>query len=381
MLLNKKLLFSISNLNFSKFDSKFGAKFKNSLLFLLLFSCIFLTTGCLATYLIKSGYEHLSILDARKPIEEVITDKKLDPKVKNKLLLSLEARKFTTKKLGLKETDSYTTFVDLKRPYVTYIVYAAKKMELKNHFFSYPLVGDLPYKGFFTKEEAEEEAKTLSPDEYDVIVQGVSAYSTLGWFSDPILSTMLYGDDFDFVNLIIHESTHATVYFKSQADFNERLATFVGNKGTEMFYLEKEGENSETLKKIKDEAYDINIFSEFISSQVKDLSAFYENLNKESATLAEKLTKRESQMAMITDNFVKNVKPRLKTGRYVNFGKKNLNNALILYYRTYVYDLKDFETMYDLKNKNMNTFISYCKSLEQNSNPEMQLKLDLSSAH
>ena len=194
------------------------------------------TTGCQFTYLVKSGYEQAKILARRVPLEEALNDASTSEDVKSKLRLAREAREFAERHLGLTKTNNYTSFVTLDRPDVSYVISAAPEYKLEAYLWSYPIVGSLPYKGFFEEAEAKEEATKMHSDGFDTHVRGVSAYSTLGYFNDPILSSMVRYKDEDLVNLIIHESVHATLYVKSSADFNERMAVFLGNKGTEAFY-------------------------------------------------------------------------------------------------------------------------------------------------
>lgn len=325
-------------------------------------------SGCLFTYLVKSGYNQMSLLSDREPIEKVLKQQNLSPEHRHKLELALQIRDFAQNKLKLKQTDNYKTYVDIRRPYVTYIVTVAEKWQLEPRLYWYPLVGNLPYKGFFKKEEADEEAKKFDPQKYDVMVRGVSAYSTLGWFDDPLLSSMLDGEDHDLVNLILHESTHATLYFKSQADFNERLATYVGNVGTEIYYREKEGLQAPTLKKIADENRDEKIFSEFISHEIKTLKEWYKSQTVQSEEA------RNQRIAEIQKKFTSDIAPTLRTKNYINFPKMNLNNAVLLYFNTYVFDLTDFDKLYRHFNENFSDFLSYCRSLEKNPDPQKAIK-------
>jgi len=195
--------------------------------------------SCQITYYLKSAYHQAKLLKSRVDIEEAIKSSTLSQENKQKLLLATEARVFAENSLKLKKTKNYTSFVQLDRPYVSYILRAAPIYELKHYLWSFPIVGDLPYKGYFSEEEAKSAAKDFSHKEYDTYVRGVTAYSTLGYFNDPILSSMLRYQNHDLVNTIIHETVHATIYIKNNADFNERLATFIGNKGAELFYLKK----------------------------------------------------------------------------------------------------------------------------------------------
>lgn len=332
-----------------------------------------LLSGCLFNYLVKSGYEQAKILNHREPIETALKRNNLSPELRKKLELTLKIRDFASKKLHLKTTNNYNTFVDIQRPYVTYIVTVAKKWELEPELYWYPILGKLPYKGFFNKVDAENEAKNFDPNKFDVMLRGVSAYSTLGWFDDPLLSSMLSGKDHNLVNLIIHESTHATLYIKSQADFNEQLATFIGNIGTDMYYREIEGNKSSTIKTIANEAVDDQIFSDFIRTEIQDLKIWYQSKNTKSQT------DRELKFKEIKYRFTKNILPKMKTQQYANFATAPLNNAVLLYFKTYMYDLSILNQLYVRFDSQLEKFLSYCKKLEKSQDPIKEIKTFLAN--
>ncbi|MCB0341842.1 MAG: aminopeptidase [Pseudobdellovibrionaceae bacterium] len=328
-----------------------------------------LLPGCLATYLVKSSYEHVKILNARQEIQSVMQENKVAPAKKQKLQLALDARQFAEKNLGLTPTDNYTTYVDLDRPYVTWVLRAAPAYELKPHTWWYPIVGSMPYRGFYSEQEAHDAAKEFPKEKYDTYVRGVSAYSTLGWFDDPILSSMLRYRDHDLVNVIIHETVHATIFIKGHANFNESLATFLGNKGTELYYLEREGPNSKTVKVIRDENHDDQLFSQFIGHELKQLQAWYEN-TPELTIKSEK----ENRIQQIKDRFKNELQPKLLSQKYDQFTSRPLNNANLLSYKTYFHDLSDFEKLAIEFDGDFKKLIAACKKLEGTGDPAKELK-------
>ncbi len=330
--------------------------------------CAFALSGCQVTYYLKSAYSQLSMLNSRVPIEKALQDPKLTEVQKKKLLLSQKVREFAESDLHLRQTQNYTSFVQLDRPYVTYVVSAAQKWQLGPFLWSFPFVGQVPYKGFFNEDDAKQEELSLKAKDLDTYMRGVSAYSTLGWFRDPLLSSMLSYSETELVNTLIHETVHATLYIKNSADFNERLAVFLGAKGMELFYLKSEGADSENLKKAHAENEDDKIFSLFISKEIADLEQWYKQQPEKNEAI------RASRIHQIQIRFQEKVEAQLKSKYYSRFPEITLNNARLLMYKTYMQDLGDFEKVYQQTGSDFPRFLELCKTLQDSKNPEEDLK-------
>ncbi len=316
--------------------------------------------GCQLGYLLGSAYDQTGLLLSRIPIEKVLADPSLDKEKGRKLELTMEVHKFA-ESLGLKRTKSYTSYVELGRPYVTYVVSAAEKNKLEHYFWSFPVVGKLPYKGYFQKEKAQELANEMREKNYDVFVRGVSAYSTLGWFYDPVLSSMLSYRDHDLVETLIHELFHATIFVKDATDFNERLANFVGIKGAIEFYKKLEGESSPTVQKILVEMHDELLFSQFITTEVKDLENWYLEKAKPGAPrLAE--GDRLDRLKMIQKKFSEDIRPQISQEFRKDFETAELNNAKLLLFKLYENDPGQLETLFKKLNQDLSKFIEFLKS-------------------
>ncbi len=323
--------------------------------------------SCSLPYLFKSSVGQLSILSNREPINEVLKKSTLNEKHKLKLKLTLKAKKFAVEQLKLKVTKSYSSYVQLDRDYVTYLLRVAPAFKFESYSWSFLFAGKFPYKGFFSLEDAKEEAKKFPESEYDTYIRGVAAYSTLGWFNDPLLSPMLRYHDFDLVSTIIHECIHETLFIKDNTSFNEKLANFLGDKGAEIYYQSIDG-GEEVLKKIAAEEIDKKLFSNFISKEIKDLKEWY---NDNSNINLETKTKR---LKLIQKRFTKTLKPKLKTNIYNYFTKIELNNARLLPYDTYIRDMSIFEDIYKIYSSDFIKSIAYFKSLSNSKDPISDMK-------
>ncbi len=312
-------------------------------------------------------------MNQRVTIDEALKNPQLSEEQKKKLILAEEAKKFAEDFLKLKKSENYSKYVQLDRPYVTYVVSAAPKWELTQHQWHYPIVGKMPYKGYFKLDDAKAEQESLKSENLDTYLRGVSAYSTLGWFNDPLLSSMLRYSDYDLVNTIIHETVHATLYIKHAADFNERLATFMGNKGAELFFLKKEGPESKTLADVKNINEDHHTFSEFISKEISELKKWYQNITEKNDE------QRSLRIKTIQEHFTQQIVPQLKTDTYLKFPEIELNNARLLVYKTYMNDLTDFEKLYQVSKSDFLLFMENCKKLETAKDPEVELKRIISA--
>jgi predicted aminopeptidase len=332
--------------------------------------------ACQVGYILNNAYHQGRILKRAVPVDDVLQNEKISDDVKKKLVLAQEAKVFAETHLQLKKTKNYSTYVQLDGPYVTYVVSAAPKNELKYYTWWFPIIGSVPYKGYFLSEDAKALAEDLKSQNYDTMVRGVSAFSTLGWFKDPILSSMTSYEDIDLVNTIIHETVHATIYISDNANFNERLATYLGDLGSRLFYQKKEPElYAKVSQLIDDDDADQKIFSTFISKQIKHLEVWYAEHKNDPHILL----KREKQFDKIRSEFSKNIKPQLKTKRYLRFDESEINNARLMGFKLYMNDLEDFQKLNDHFKSDFSKILAYCKSLEQEKNPEESLKLYIRS--
>jgi predicted aminopeptidase len=208
---------------------------------LALFLLLPVLSGC---YILTQGYGQLRMLLDSRRIDDLLADPSVPDKVKLKLQLVREIKDFGEHELGLARSVNYESFYDTGGRPITYIVSACRKDRFEPHLWWFPIVGDVPYKGFFNPEDARAEALALDAQGLDVSVGTAAAYSTLGYFPDPVLSTMLDYPDEQLTALLLHELTHGTIYLPGGTDFNEGLASFVGWQGALEFARRKRGLHS-----------------------------------------------------------------------------------------------------------------------------------------
>ncbi len=191
--------------------------------------------GCQMVYVLSQGWQQLSLGRNHVALDCESLETTLTADEREKLVWIPRVLEYCRKELGLDPGDSYTTFLDTGGRPISYVVTAAHRLALVPYRWSFPFVGAVSYKGYFDLEDARNEATRLADAGFDTAVQPVGAYSTLGWFRDPVLSTMLEYDLPELIDLIIHETTHRTVYFDDETSFNESLATYIAAEGTRRF--------------------------------------------------------------------------------------------------------------------------------------------------
>jgi len=326
--------------------------------FLILLIVFIPLAGCgNGLYIMKLGWHQSFVTFRSIPVEEVLDDQGVDDLTKERIRFIQEVKRYGEERLGLKRTKSYSKFFEVKGPILN-VVTACEKDRLQLYHWNFPIVGKVTYKNYFTREGALEEKRLLERMGYDTFVQRASAYSTLGWLKDPIFSSMLEWNEAALANLILHEMAHGTVYFKGETDFNEQMATFIGNRGAIDFLFEKYGPGSkEVVEAIHGQEDDL-LFSEWVDQACRQLSAHY----AKEISRDEKLRGREELFRSIREAF-QEMKGRFKTDGYQDFKMVELNNAALLAYRRYFHRLDKFEVLYEHFGRDLKKVIQFFKEI------------------
>ena len=305
-------------------------------------------SGCSPLYVIRAAYEEGKILWRREPIPEYLEKTDLGPDTQDKLKLVLAVREYARDVLKLNVGGSYSSYSYVDRPDLSYILTAAPRTELRPYTWWFLIVGRVPYKGYFSKEEANAAAEALEAQGYDTNLRTAAAFSTLGWFDDPLLSHLLRYDRVTLAEVIFHELFHNTVYVKGAGAFNESAANFVGGRSAINFFRDRFGENSpEHQRAIRAWEEELE-FSEFLETLTNTLNDLYAR----DIPYEDKLRLREEVFRRSQAEWARRVANR-PGNRFRSFTQQPLNNAIIINYFLYLKNLKLFERLYEAEGKNL----------------------------
>jgi len=266
---------------------------------------------------------------AAEPIEHVLEDEQTKPALRQRLLLVSDIREFASSEISLPDNDSYRRYADLKRPYVVWNVFAAPEFSLEPVTWCFPFAGCVGYRGYFSREGAEKFADRLKETglnnkNLDVFVGGVPAYSTLGWFSDPVLNTFIGYQDTELARLIFHELAHQVAYAKGDTMFNESFATTVELEGVRR-WLAHTGRSAE-FEAFKSSRARHQDFLDLVTRARDELNAIYEG---ETSDEVKRTMKVDAYSSLRTDY------AKLKEGwggfsGYDAWFENSLNNAKLV---------------------------------------------------
>jgi predicted aminopeptidase len=295
-------------------------------------------------YLLRAGWEEGKILARRRPIAEVVADPATPALLRTKLKLVVDARIFARDSIGLRTGQSFTTYSTLDSDTLVLILSGAYRDKLVPYTWWFPVVGRVPYKGYFDFAEAKRQLADLTARGFDARLGGASAFSTLGWFNDPLLPTTVKGDSLNLANTVIHELTHNTFYASGGAVFNESFANFVGSRGAERFFRSR-GQNAaanEVIARWKDDRMMGRFWAELYHTVD---STFKAHPGDDAAHAAVRIALRDSIYAEARTTLVHEIGPQLRTIAPRALERVRLDNAVLLSRRVYLTDLESFDTV------------------------------------
>lgn len=297
------------------------------------------------------------ILEAQ-PIEEFLEDPDYPDSLKNKLRLTQIARKYATDSLGLHKSGNYTKMFDQKGEVLLWNLSASEPYKLKAYQWDYPILGSMPYKGFFDLEKAREEAKNMKEQHYDIRIRSVGGWSTLGFLEDPLLSNMLDRSDGALAELIIHELTHATIFIKDEVEFNENLASFIGKQGAEQFLISHFGDSSSLHLQYIQEEKDSKKLTKTILEGALLLDSLYQTFDTDLT-----IETKDSLKIKVLNN-IRNClqSTAFYNDRYVHLFDENLpNNAYFMAFRRYHNQEDSLKKLYASYDNNIRLMIEGLK--------------------
>jgi predicted aminopeptidase len=323
---------------------KWGALVRRLLAAAGLFLVGFLALTPTGHYLLRAGWEEGKILWRRQPIVALAADPATPAPLRAKLGIVLAARAFAGDSLGLRSGKSFTSYSALDRDTLVLLVSGAYRDRLKSYTWWFPIVGRVPYKGYFDFGQARADYRELAARGFDANLGVASAFSTLGWFNDPVLPTTLRADSLHVANTVIHELTHNTYYAPGGAVFNESFANFVGARGAERFYLARgqPGAAAEVAARWNDE----KVLGRFWASLYAAVdSAFKAHPGDSASAVAARIAARDSLFRDARVQLVQELGPRLKTISLRAIEQVRLDNAVLMSRRVYLTGLDDFDTV------------------------------------
>ncbi|MFY0689571.1 MAG: aminopeptidase [Cyclobacteriaceae bacterium] len=306
------------------------------------------------------GKGQLKILYQAKPLESFLNDVNYPDSLKAKIRLVQSVKSFG-ESIGMNPSENYSTIYDQGNQPILWNVTACAPFSFEQVTWSFPLLGAVGYKGYFDFEKAKSEEAKWKAMSYDTRIRTVSAWSTLGWFKDPIMSNMLYRSDGYLAETILHELLHGTVFFKDSLVFNENLASFIGEQAAIQFLNKQYGDSSAQLLSYLQAEKDATKFQQHILSGKEKLDSLYQTFNQSGDTVS--MLEQKTQTIFHIISTLDTVSFYDK--RYLHiFDEQKPNNAYFMAYQRYHSQKDLLDSLYDLQGRNIKSFIEYCKNSE-----------------
>lgn len=292
-------------------------------------------------------------------VSELMDDPNFPDSLKSKIELIQEIKQFAVDSLGLQPSGSYQTYYDQKGEPILWVVTACPPYSLEARKWKFPIVGEFAYKGHFEKSKVLEEVEELKKEGFDVRVGEVSAWSTLGYLDDPILSSMLDKSPGGLAALIIHELTHGTLFVKNNLEFNENLADFVGDEGAKLFLKTKYGDSSLVYKDYEESKHLNELFSQHMLAGASKLDSLFQTFDPKKESYI-----KDSLKYNLIDSIMVSADKIYPDGRGFTYkGRGSVNNAFFTSFKTYQARQSDFRM--ELESKFNNNFKAYLEELKK----------------
>jgi len=330
------------------------------LLFVLLLVLSLSLSGCRLTYLLHAAVGQAKLLSGAVPMEQGLNETVLGAEEKERLHLVPRIKVFGEEVLGLKRTNNYETVYLASPSPPLYVVSACPRDRLVPVTWWFPIVGRMPYLGFFDLDKARAEKNRLIEKDLDVSLGSAAAYSTLGWFRDPVTLNMIEESTLDLVEIILHEMTHTTLYIKGQGAFNEGLASLVGKVGAQVFFENLHGPAHPLTMEAGDALDDERLIASYMDCLLKGLEILYAL----PLPYDEKMARREEIFSEALKEF-EGLKPRLKTDRFRTLGHVPLNNAYLATVGLYHRHFHLFEQMLRKNGNDIKENLDYLQRLAE----------------
>ena len=317
-----------------------------------------LLTGCADLgYYWHSAKGHMAIMDKRVDIDELIASPETDDKLKQRLELVKEIRQFAFERLALPESDSYSSYAQLDQPYALQNLFAAPEFSTRLITWCYPIAGCTSYRGFYEQQRLDDFVEGLKADNNDIHIGRVPAYSTLGWFDDPVLSSFINWSDHRLAGLLFHELTHQKIYIDDDSKFNESLATAVQQVGIRLWLLAHKDE-AELDRFNRSLLYrrDVVLLIEEARNQLAELYA-----TEASAEI--KRQQKQALFAQLPEQYETVADAHDYRDGFANWFSRDFNNAKLASVSTYNALVPAFVKMIEAHHNDFEAFFGYAEKV------------------
>lgn len=352
----------------TKTPADYGKYFK----LILPIAIVLMIAGCSTVgYYSQIVSGHMRIVMGKRPVAEIISDETVNDEVKHRLQVAQHARQFAIEKMGLPNNSSYTSFYDTGKNYVTWNVVAAEEFSFEPRTWCFPIAGCVSYRGYYAEQDASFYAQGLAAQGLDVTVNGATAYSTLGWFKDPILNTMLDRSDPSIASLLFHELAHQQLYVGDDSTYNESFASFVEREGLrqwlqQMLQTDSSQQNNDIAEQVALGRQRQNAFIDLLQRTREDLEEIYgssidvEEMRSAKALRFDQMRSEYAALKESWDDYP----------GYDRWFEQDLNNARLVSVGTYNDYIPAFEEMFKQNGSSLEKFYSAALEVSKMPAPE-----------